>query len=154
MSLLTSAATTNQVLQLDGNDSYVELPPDLFNDLEEATVEGWVRWESFRDNSHFFEFGDDQHGVVVYNSGTTSDLAVKIRGPQAGDFKASRVQRNQWHHIGLVASAAGLTLYLDGMPVGAAPFAGRFSSVAGGKVNFLGSSLFSVEPVCSLGDDT
>jgi hypothetical protein len=36
------------VLQLDGKDSYVKLPPGLCNDLEEGTIEGWFNWQSFR----------------------------------------------------------------------------------------------------------
>ena len=36
----------NRVLELDGNGSYVELPPNIFKDLEQVTVEGWVRWDS------------------------------------------------------------------------------------------------------------
>ncbi len=38
--------TPNRVLDLDGNGSYVELPPNIFNDLDEATVEAWVRWDT------------------------------------------------------------------------------------------------------------
>lgn len=30
----------NYVLQLDGDGDYVELPSDIFNHLEQATVEG------------------------------------------------------------------------------------------------------------------
>jgi hypothetical protein len=32
-------AAPNRVLELDGHGSYVELPPNIFKDLEEATVE-------------------------------------------------------------------------------------------------------------------
>ncbi|MSU36744.1 MAG: hypothetical protein EXS36_16930 [Pedosphaera sp.] len=39
-------AATNHVLELDGKDSYVELPPNVFNGLTEATVEAWVKWKS------------------------------------------------------------------------------------------------------------
>src|SRR5437867_5245439 len=39
-------SVTNQVLELDGNGGYVELPPNIFKDLEEATIECWLRWES------------------------------------------------------------------------------------------------------------
>ena len=36
-------AATNHILELDGRGGYVELPPNIFNDLDEATVEAWVR---------------------------------------------------------------------------------------------------------------
>src|SRR5215203_4417357 len=39
-----TATFTNRALKLDGTNSYVELPPDIFTNLTEATVEAWVRW--------------------------------------------------------------------------------------------------------------
>src|SRR5580765_8324969 len=35
----------SQVLQFDGTNSFVELPPNIFNGLDRATVEMWVKWE-------------------------------------------------------------------------------------------------------------
>jgi hypothetical protein len=37
----------NRVLELDGTGRYVELSPNIFNDLDEATIEVWVRWDDF-----------------------------------------------------------------------------------------------------------
>ena len=34
----------NRVLELDGNGSYIQLPSNIFNDLTNATIEGWVKW--------------------------------------------------------------------------------------------------------------
>ena len=41
------AVRVNHVLELDGEGSYVELPSNIFNGLTEATVEGWVKWNTF-----------------------------------------------------------------------------------------------------------
>src|SRR5262245_52778723 len=41
---LTGTAQT-RVLELDGTNSYVELPPDIFNRLDQATVEMWIKWD-------------------------------------------------------------------------------------------------------------
>src|SRR5436190_7204035 len=45
----SSAATAapNHVLQLNGDGGHVELPAGIFNQLETATVEGWVKWIEF-----------------------------------------------------------------------------------------------------------
>src|SRR5262245_27323070 len=40
------ATPVNRVLELDGTNSCVELPSNIFNGLTEATVEGWVKWET------------------------------------------------------------------------------------------------------------
>jgi hypothetical protein len=49
---------TNRVLELDGKDSYVELPPDTFKGLTNATVEGWVQWDRLEKFARFFISGD------------------------------------------------------------------------------------------------
>ena len=48
------------VLELDGNRSYVDLPPDIIRGLVEVTVEGWIRWDEFRAWSRFFSFGQGE----------------------------------------------------------------------------------------------
>ena len=47
----------NRVLQLDGKGSYVQLPPNLLNHLNEATIEAWVKWHNFGYHSQPFGFG-------------------------------------------------------------------------------------------------
>ncbi|MBI4327053.1 MAG: hypothetical protein HY674_17580 [Chloroflexi bacterium] len=39
------ALAQNRVLELAGDCIYVELPPNIFKDLDEVTAEGWVNWE-------------------------------------------------------------------------------------------------------------
>jgi hypothetical protein len=34
---------SNYVLLRDGDGDYVRLPPDMFDDLDEAMLEGWVK---------------------------------------------------------------------------------------------------------------
>ena len=52
-------AAQNRVLDLDGEQSYVQLPGHIFDDLEEATVEAWVKWDSWDYFSQWFAFGSD-----------------------------------------------------------------------------------------------
>ncbi|MBI2924385.1 MAG: response regulator [Verrucomicrobia bacterium] len=145
---LASAATDNRVLQLNGEDSYVELPPDLCNDLEEGTIEGWFNWQSFRQNSHLFEFGNRSHGLVVHNR-DISELGVVIRtegvGPQ---FFGSgyALQAGQWCHVALVAGSSGLSVYANGQLVATHPFPGSFGRIAGGSLNLLGGCTTAEKP--------
>lgn len=46
---LRSAQPTapNRTLELDAFGAYAELPPNIFNNLTEATIEAWVRWDDF-----------------------------------------------------------------------------------------------------------
>jgi hypothetical protein len=59
----------NHVLYLDGNKSYVRLPSNAFDGLDEATVEGWVRWEKLTKGARFFDFGNQEGRMSVYGVG-------------------------------------------------------------------------------------
>jgi len=48
--LQAQPSATSPVLDLDGKTGYVELPPNTLDDLDEATVEAWVKWRSFATN--------------------------------------------------------------------------------------------------------
>ena len=53
----SNTAPANYVLSLDGNGSFVELPPGCFSNLTAITVEGWLKWTAFPPGADFFEFG-------------------------------------------------------------------------------------------------
>lgn len=76
LSTLGVPASPSRVLDLDGKDSYVELPANLFTN-EVVTVEGWVKWRAFGSYSRFFEFGDAALMVGVLNFGSASELTVQ-----------------------------------------------------------------------------
>src|SRR5437870_10108829 len=72
----------NRVLELDGNSSYVELPPNIFNTLSDATVEGWLRWNSFAGWSRFFDFGSQERQIAVANLERTRTLRFGFRSEE------------------------------------------------------------------------
>ena len=74
----------DMVLELDGTNSFVELPPNIFNDLTEATVEGWVKWDDFGAFSRFFDFGEEWRSMNVTHVETTPTLGFHItRAPNS-----------------------------------------------------------------------
>src|SRR5881296_1486213 len=73
--------TLENVLDLPGEGSYVELPARLFTN-NVVTVEGWVKWREFGVYSRFFQFADSALNIVVMNYATTSTLRFeRFRGP-------------------------------------------------------------------------
>src|SRR5207248_8623915 len=63
----TGAFAQNRVLELDGTNSFVELPANAFTNLDEVTVEGWVKWESFGSMSRFFDFSLAGYSLSAMN---------------------------------------------------------------------------------------
>ena len=51
------AQAQNQVLSLDGKAAYVQLPAHIFDTVQEATVEAWVKWDDWAPFSQWFAFG-------------------------------------------------------------------------------------------------
>jgi len=72
------ASTTNYVLSLGGTNGFLELPSGAFNDLEEVTIEGWVKWMDDRPNRLFFDFGREERDISVARFWTTPDIGLFI----------------------------------------------------------------------------
>ena len=114
------AQSQNHVLDLDGKDSYVELPPNILNNLDEATVEAWVKWRNFPTNfgARFFSYGEMYHdtGIQTDTDGTLyffiSEGQGQVRNPglpQRGVLGA--VRTNEWYHVAAVAGRDGMKLF-------------------------------------------
>ncbi|MBI2946886.1 MAG: hypothetical protein HYY23_04515, partial [Verrucomicrobia bacterium] len=125
----------NQVLDLDGQDSYVELPNNSFSDLEEATVEGWVKFQEFRRESRFCDFGTMGTGIYVTEVETTRTLRFVVQDKadvQTPDQKAeieNALRLGSWCHLAAVTGRSGMKLYVNGVLAGTAPHTGSFQSI-------------------------
>jgi len=117
--LCAQTTRPNRVLDLDGNGSYVELPADAFTNLTEVTVEGWVKWESFRENSRFFDFTLTGYELDAQNRGTSSTLWVeKITGGSLGWDQVQVpgfLSPDRWTHVAAVSARGGIKLFADGV---------------------------------------
>jgi signal transduction histidine kinase/ligand-binding sensor domain-containing protein/CheY-like chemotaxis protein len=143
-----SSTATNGVLQLDGKASYMELPPNIFQGLPEATVEGWVKWEILQEPtdraamgySHVFDFRGSG-GVLWMFSPTPGDLTFSVfDGPEAKQVTVKGVlHNNDWHHIAAVSGPPGMRFYLDGVLAGTNDFSGSFAVLTNDTKNFWGA---------------
>lgn len=138
------AAAPNQVLELDGTNSYVQLPDDIFHTFTEGTVEAWVypnHWNSYQ---RFFNFGEYQHDMGVGRPwNQTQGFQYFISQISAGGLQSETVVRSsvparEWLHLAAVSGPGGMELYLNGGLIGVAPFTGSFNTVSG-KKNFIGA---------------
>ena len=134
----------NRVLELGGDGDHVQLPTNIFNNLEEATVECWVKWKRFAYFSQPFGFGKATQMMAVNNCQQSPDLQFFIYVDD-GRLKTIRVHNvlrlDQWCHIAAVSGArTGMKLYFNGMLVGEDPFTCSFAAIKGGEENYLGRS--------------
>jgi len=133
-----SATPGEPVLVLDGNDSYVELPANIFSNLTEATVEAWVSCDT-ADYMRFFNAGPYNHDLGV---GSRSDgLYFFVRDSDGGNFNLqipASIKANDWNHIAAVSGPGGMRLYLNGVLVGTNAHTGSFSDTGGRAPNWIG----------------
>lgn len=125
----------NRVLQLDGRGAYVELPAQVFDGLEECTVEGWVRWNSFRYWSRFFEVGRGSwEGFNVGQFGITPQLNTYFPSVPADvgveQIHAPGILRlGEWGHVAMVIGGEQVTLHYNGQVVATGRLRGGLSSL-------------------------
>ncbi len=134
---------TNHVLELDGTNSFVELPPDCFTNLTEATVEGWFNWRAFRNMSRCFDFGNLWHSVNVQNRYHDPNLYFEVvpTKDEVHSLVAPGILRsNEWVHVAAVSGSAGMRFYLNGILVASTNYTGSFAAVKSGKHNYFGRS--------------
>ena len=136
----------SKVLDLDGKESCVELPPNLFsNDV--ITVEGWVKWRSFGDYSRFFEFSDAALRVGILNLGQPANPAFqRVLNPQyAGQtmsYARGQLVPGQWIHLALVAGTNSSKLFWNGKLLATTPSENNWSPPTPPALkNFLGRSV-------------
>ncbi len=138
----STSSATNQVAHFGGGESYIELPSNIFNDLEEATVEGWVRWDRLGNWMRFFDFGKKDQTMYFGNLNATPDLVFDtwtVGGTFLGFRQASGVlQSNRWCHLAAVTGKAGLRIYFNGLLLIADNHRDSFVVVNNGDHNYLG----------------
>src|ERR1700752_3960960 len=80
----SNSPLSNHVLELDGKNSYVELPAGAFTNYSVVTVEGWVKWMQFRNYSRFFDFAVGGWQCQVINMDRRA--GIHLGGYQGGRF--------------------------------------------------------------------
>jgi len=146
---IASSPAQNRVLELDGNGSYVELPNNIFQNLTEATVEVWAKWERFNSYARVFEFGASWQSMSVFNHGVTSDLRFNLYPQRAQNNPALMytartngvLRANEWIHIAAVSGPGGMRLYVNGVLAARHTNEACLADIKAEQLNLLGRGL-------------
>lgn len=146
------ASAQNRALKLDGNASYVELPPNIFKDLTQATVEVWAKWDSFRNYSRIFEFGAGWQSMNLINHERTPDLRFNLypQYAQADPLLRHQIRvpdllrTDEWIHLAAISGPHGMKLFANGVLVGQHTNAASFADIGVPQTNYLGRGLSGI----------
>ncbi len=144
-----NSSKTNRVLKLNGSNSYVQLPPDIFKNLTQATVEAWAKWNEFLPFSRVFEFGAGYQSVSLFNHSTNADLRFNIY-PRFAKFEPrwmhtatarGLLRTSEWMHLAAVSGPGGMRLYANGRLVAQHTNTTTFADIDAAHTNVLGRGL-------------
>jgi hypothetical protein len=125
----------------------VELPPNIFNDLTEDTVEAWVRWDDFRGPyKRAFNYGDALQDVSITTRADTANLWFVLGDTNQvlhGVEIPNVLPTQQWTHVAAVSGPRGAQLYLNGALVGTNEYTGSFAALGNGRRFRLGQTVTS-----------
>lgn len=148
---MASTDEANRVLELDGSGAHVELPVAAFEDLREATIEAWVRYDEWRYYSQWFAYGTDElqeRAIGLNNADRTSRLQFFVYRDDPDHPRVVSVtahtETGQWAHLAAVFDADDMHLYLNGLLVGSEDGAGSFVDANPATHAYLGRSPWSV----------
>lgn len=136
----------NRVLDLDGNESYVQLPSNLFTNRT-ITWEGWVKWRNFTTYSRVFDFSDSPVQVALGTFNNNNSLLLQTYVAPGFDDHKQRVYRgilatNSWYHLATVIGPETVKLYLNGRLISTNLLQGYFKpSPLPPLANYLGRSV-------------
>ena len=117
---LFSHAAENKVLSLNGLAGHVRLPEQLFEPLEEGTIEFWMKQTDLGYFTTPLWFGRNGHSIGFNHEGHVRDLKF-FYYPRPNEVELIRLpqilQINRWMHIAGVFGANGMQLFINGILV-------------------------------------
>jgi hypothetical protein len=107
-----STVSAENVLSLDGCSGYVELPPNIFDDLNEATVEAWVKWDRLDGPGwkRVFNYGAAMHdlGIGVQGGDTLWFVLINSEGTFHEVKAPNTLKPGDWVHVAAVTGSGGM----------------------------------------------
>jgi streptogramin lyase len=123
-------------------NDWLNLPPLVFSDLTNVTLETWVTWDRF------------EGGRLYYYGEGLKDAGLELGWEGAPDFSfwicyepgkwrrvhgGGPIQLRTWYHVAAVTGVYGMKLYVNGILVDSDATPTPFSVGPTGKYHFLGS---------------
>ena len=132
---------SDRVLELDGEDSYMELPTDAFTNLTQATVELWAKFQGGGTGPTIFSYGRSPAflGIsAITLTFPTPTITPAGRPGQSSLFHGYILPLYGWFHLAAVSGPGGKKVYLNGVLVGQHANTNSFASAPRGGSSFVG----------------
>lgn len=143
-------------LRLDGQTTYVQLPPGLLSSGKEATLDLWVKWWGGGDNQRVLNFGARPSGsgapdnyLSISPKGSEGVLTVQYRTDARSSGlrleSSGSLPTSDLEHVTVVIGERSLSLFVDGKRHGSVETKHKLTDLKDND-NFLGRALYSEYP--------
>ncbi|HUR59741.1 MAG TPA: response regulator, partial [Opitutaceae bacterium] len=109
----------NRALHLPGGArDLVSLPLPFLGDLDQLTLECWVRWDDLRSFANVWGFGALDTGISLHPLAVSNDLAVVFHegsGSAERAVASGVLAPGQWVHIAVGLEGRDVTLHVNGV---------------------------------------
>jgi hypothetical protein len=132
---------SNRVLVLRGGEDFMSVPTLPVDQLREATIEAWVRFDRFDVWQRFFSHGTFNHDLYVGSvlGNKSLEFAINPRGTAWRNMEARDVlETNQWCHVALSFGPLGTALYLNGVQTQTSRDPYGFAEIRPGSPTYIG----------------
>lgn len=137
-----------QAIQLDGTNSYVQLPVNTANSAGFGFA-AWVNWDGGGNWQRVFDFGNDtsQYLFLTPRSGAgTLRFAIKNGGSEQL-LEAAPLPVGQWRHVAVTLSNNVARLYTNGVVAASSTAFSILPSHFNPRRNYLGKSQWPADPL-------
>ncbi|MFA9431805.1 ThuA domain-containing protein [Egicoccus sp. AB-alg2] len=138
-------------LHPNGPNSFVDLPDDLVNDLEDFTISTWVHWNGSQTWARIFDFGTNTSNYMFLTpaaAGAGLRYAITTGSGEQMINAPSALPTDGWQHVAVTLSGTTGTLYLNGEAVGTNTNMTLSPSDLGSTdQNWIGESQWGADPI-------
>jgi len=113
-----STQAPNRVGRLSGTSDSISLPAGFLGDLEEGTIECWVKWDQLLSYAQAWSFGVPYYSVILALMSVASDLGLIFdQGYNQAEraVAAGVLAPGRWVHVAVGIDGADVTLHVNGV---------------------------------------
>jgi PKD repeat protein len=117
--VVSDAGKLNDCMWFDGNGDYIVIPPAPSLDVQNFTIEAWIKGDNVTDRTLFMRGNNAGENELFFGFKDATTIQAILDNDQTVTFTGEiNFTDGEWRHIALVYDSSLLTCYVDGVVYG------------------------------------